>query len=115
MYIHMGKSDSPHTFSPRPKILFVEPIFMRRNHMKQHRLLLLAPILLAAILAIALPALTFASGSPYIDQFHTISTVASTVPSNGDINPYGVAVIPNTIGKLNKGNVLVSNFNASSN
>jgi hypothetical protein len=111
----MGKSDSPHTFSPRPKILFVEPIFMRRNHMKQHRLLLLAPILLAAILAIALPALTFASGSPYIDQFHTISTVASTVPSNGDINPYGVAVIPNTIGKLNKGNVLVSNFNASSN
>jgi len=27
--------------------------------------------------------------------FHT-STIASTVPGNGDVNPYGVAVIPRT-------------------
>jgi len=33
------------------------------------------------------------------------------VPGNGDVNPYGVAVVPRTIGKLVAGNILVSNFN----
>lgn len=46
---------------------------------------------------------------------HTITTVASTVPFNGDINPYGIVVVPSTMGKLVKGNLLISNFNASSN
>jgi hypothetical protein len=45
----------------------------------------------------------------------TVSTVSSTVPSNGDINPYGVFAVPRTIGRLTKGNILVSNFNASNN
>jgi hypothetical protein len=44
-----------------------------------------------------------------------ISTVASTIPSNGDLNPYGVAVVPATSGALVKGNILVSNFNDSQN
>jgi SMP-30/Gluconolactonase/LRE-like region len=46
---------------------------------------------------------------------HTITTIASTVPANGDINPYGIFVVPNTVGKLVKGNLLISNFNAASN
>ena len=33
---------------------------------------------------------------------------ASTVPANGDVNPYGVAVIPVSVGRLEQGNVLVS-------
>jgi len=37
--------------------------------------------------------------------------IASTVPQNGDQNPYGVAIIPRTTGKLVAGHVLVSNFN----
>jgi hypothetical protein len=41
--------------------------------------------------------------------------VASTIPSKGDLNPYGVAVVPVTQGVLEKGNVLVSNFNNSAN
>ena len=44
--------------------------------------------------------------------------VVSTVPSNGDVNPYGVAFVPSgfpTGGTINPGDVLVSNFNASSN
>jgi hypothetical protein len=45
----------------------------------------------------------------------TVSTVASTVPANGDVNPYGVAVIPTSVGQLVAGNVLVSNFNNSPN
>src|ERR1035441_4532833 len=46
---------------------------------------------------------------------HTITTIASTVPANGDINPYGIFVVPNTVGSLVKGNLLISNFNAASN
>jgi len=53
--------------------------------------------------------------SPYLTRFHTIGVVASTVPANGDINPYGVAVIPRSAGALTAGNVLVSNFNNSAN
>lgn len=44
-----------------------------------------------------------------------ISTVASTVPANGDVNPYGVAVVPVTTGSLKQGNILISNFNNSAN
>ena len=39
----------------------------------------------------------------------------STVPGNGDINPYGVAVVPRSIGRLVKGDILVSNFNDKAN
>jgi hypothetical protein len=37
------------------------------------------------------------------------------VPGNGDVNPYGVAVVPRSVGDLFAGNVLVSNFNNSKN
>ncbi len=49
------------------------------------------------------------------NDFTAARTVASTVPMNGDVNPYGVAVVPHNRGNLVKGNVLVSNFNNSSN
>ena len=39
----------------------------------------------------------------------------SSVPGNGDINPYGVAVVPRSIGRLVKGDILVSNFNDKAN
>ncbi len=48
-------------------------------------------------------------------QAGTITTVASTIPSNGDLNPYGVARVPTTTGSLTRGNILVSNFNNSNN
>jgi hypothetical protein len=86
--------------------------------MKQHRVNRFAPVLLTGILAIALaivPTLVFASGGTFIGPFNKVSTVASTVPGNGDINPYGVAVVPTTIGSLVQGNILVSNFNNSAN
>ncbi len=43
---------------------------------------------------------------------------ASTVPSNGDVNPYGVAFVPATVatdGTLQQSGILVSNFNNSLN
>lgn len=51
----------------------------------------------------------------YVNQFAHINTVASTIPANGDVNPYGVAVVKKSIGNLKKGNILVSNFNNSAN
>src|SRR5262249_48838536 len=52
---------------------------------------------------------------PILDRLHRISAVASTVPANGDVNPYGVAMIHRTEGRLKKGHILVSNFNNSAN
>ena len=45
----------------------------------------------------------------------SIATVASTVPPNGDLNPYGVAVVPLSIGNLLTHHILVSNFNNAQN
>ena len=45
-----------------------------------------------AALAVA-PAAQASSPSSFIGHFHKISKIASTVPRNGDVNPYGVAVV----------------------
>ncbi|MDH6119514.1 sugar lactone lactonase YvrE [Kitasatospora sp. GAS204A] len=52
---------------------------------------------------------------PFIAPLDTVSNVASTVPANGDMNPYGTVVIHENAGELRAGNVLVSNFNNSQN
>ena len=46
---------------------------------------------------------------------HGLTQVASTVPANGDVNPYGVAVVPASAGRLTAGDILVSNFNDKAN
>jgi hypothetical protein len=51
----------------------------------------------------------------FVGPLHHVSTLASTVPANGDVNPYGVAVVPRSTGNLRQGNVLVSNFNDKTN
>ena len=51
----------------------------------------------------------------YIGHFDQVTTVASTVPTNGDVNPYGVVRIHRSVGSLVKGNILVSNFNNGTN
>lgn len=61
----------------------------------------------AAIVAIALAA---PAGGTTTDLggLTTQSQVASTVPANGDLNPYGVAVVPRTVGNLVRGDILAS-------
>jgi hypothetical protein len=57
-----------------------------------------------------------AAGFPaFVGPLHHVTTVASTVPGNGDVNPYGMAVISRSTGHLRRGNVLVSNFNDKAN
>jgi hypothetical protein len=53
-------------------------------------------------------------GQPFGPKF----IVSCTIPPNGDLNPYGIAFVPNDFpsgGKIAPGDVLVANFNASSN
>src|SRR5215471_4398570 len=56
-----------------------------------------------------------AGAAPFISTFHRIHTVSSTVPRNGDVNPYGVAVVQQSVGRLRAGDILISNFNDSQN
>ncbi len=67
------------------------------------------------VLLLAFTPTVVSASSPYLDQFNMLSVVASTVPANGDVNPYGIVVVPRSTGNLVQGDVLVSNFNASSN
>ncbi|RAG81750.1 hypothetical protein DN069_31280 [Streptacidiphilus pinicola] len=63
--------------------------------------------------AAAVPAA--AAPGPFVGPLHTVRTVASTVPANGDVNPYGTALIKHSDGKLRRGDILVSNFNNKKN
>jgi hypothetical protein len=83
-----------------------------------HRIIRAAAVAAGAVALAAFaiaPAAEAGTQSSFIGQFHKIKTIASTVPQNGDVNPYGVAVVPGNIGSLVKGDVLVSNFNNSKN
>jgi hypothetical protein len=82
--------------------------------MTRYRVKLIGAVLAVGAL-IGTPAFARADGTSFIGRFNTISTVASTVPANGDVNPYGVAVVPHSNGNLVAGNVLVSNFNDQAN
>ncbi len=50
-----------------------------------------------------------------LNRLHQVNVVASTVPANGDVNPYGIVRVPVTTGKLKRGHILISNFNNSAN
>jgi hypothetical protein len=72
-----------------------------------------------AAAALAVPAAAVAMPGSFIGPLHTISFLASAVPAHGraqgDQNPYGVAVVPTTVGDLQRGDVLVANFNDAAN
>ncbi len=66
----------------------------------------------AALLVLSAPPVRAAS---VLEGLRRHVTVTSTVTDNGDLNPYAVVVAPVTSGKIRKGDVLVDNFNNSSN
>jgi hypothetical protein len=63
----------------------------------------------------AAPASAAAMGPPFLGGLTTLTGITSTVPSNGDVNPYGVAIVPRSVGSLVAGDTLVSNFNNKEN
>jgi len=79
---------------------------------------LLVSIAFRALLAcgafVATAAIADEGQGPFPLQF----VVSSTIPSNGDLNPYGIAFVPKDFpsgGKIAPGDVLVANFNNSNN
>jgi hypothetical protein len=51
----------------------------------------------------------------FLGQLQGTTQVASTVAANGDMNPYGVALVRASGGRLTAGDILVSNFNDNAN
>jgi hypothetical protein len=86
---------------------------------KRLRALIVAVAGLVGFGVVGLAGASAAQAQPFINGFSNISTISSAVPtsgpSTGDVNPYGVAVVPRTHGDLKRGNVLVSNFNNAAN
>jgi hypothetical protein len=72
-------------------------------------------LILSASLLLAPKILTADDEGSILNRLKTIATIASTVPGNGDVNPYGAFQVPRTTGNLQEGHILVSNFNAASN
>jgi hypothetical protein len=74
-----------------------------------------APVIVG-LAAIVVPAgATTTASLPFLHSLQAATKVGSTIPSNGDVNPYGVAVVPTSVGKLVEGDILVSNFNSKAN
>jgi hypothetical protein len=71
-----------------------------------------AGLLAASGIASAAPA---NNSNSFIGQLSHTKVISSTIPQNGDVNPYGVAVVPRSTGNLRQGDVLVSNFNDNTN
>ena len=56
-----------------------------------------------------------AQARSFLSTLNHVDTLVSTIPANGDVNPYGMAIVPVTMGTLVANNILVSNFNNSAN
>jgi hypothetical protein len=70
---------------------------------------------LLAVLFLTSAGVALADDHAILPSLTKIATIGSTVPANGDVNPYGVAQIKRTTGNLRAGHILVSNFNDSNN
>jgi len=72
-------------------------------------------ILLTATVASILIASAAMADDGFLAKPRHHNTLASSVPDNGDQNPYAIFVAPASVGKIKQGDVLVDNFNNASN
>ncbi len=77
----------------------------------------MAPVVavLAALMMLSTNVAGAVADGSFVGPLNHVFTMASTVPRSGDVNPYGVAVVPRTMGDLVAGHILVSNFNNKAN
>jgi len=74
--------------------------------------------LLAGLLALGMTAFGASahdSDDSILSGLKNIQVLGTTVPANGDVNPYGMAEVTHTVGNLRSGHILVSNFNNAAN
>jgi len=70
---------------------------------------------LAFALFLASPAAQAEEQKGFLANIRHFSTLTSTVPANGDQNPYAIVVAPASAGKIQKDDVLITNFNDKNN
>src|ERR1700690_145275 len=74
-----------------------------------------AAAILAAFTAVMINGVKADDSNAFLPNIHRHITLTSTVPNNGDLNPYAIIVAPVSAGKIQQGDVLVDNFNKISN
>jgi hypothetical protein len=67
--------------------------------------------ILAVLLAVAIPPLRADEAKSFLETIRHHRMLTSTVAQNGDLNPYALVVAPVSTGKIQKDDVLISNFN----
>jgi hypothetical protein len=86
--------------------------------MKISKLSVRPAVIRTAAVALVSLSTTLANAQNVHSIFPLLPPSVSTIPSNGDVNPYGVAFVPKTVPAgvvLQPGDLLVSNFNNSQN
>ncbi|HBK05905.1 MAG TPA: hypothetical protein DDZ81_08560 [Acetobacteraceae bacterium] len=74
----------------------------------------IAAALASLLMTVALPAMADEPRG-FLETVKKHVTLTSTVPENGDQNPYAIVVAPVSAGKIQKDDVLIDNFNDISN
>ncbi len=84
-------------------------------HRRTHRIASGLGALISGALAILVSPAAADSPRGFLETVKRHATLTSTVPDNGDQNPYAIVVAPVSAGKIQKDDVLVDNFNDISN
>jgi hypothetical protein len=74
-----------------------------------------ALIIYAALFTTTANPLQAAEVNSFLGEIHRHVTLGSTIADNGDLNPYAIVVAPVSAGRIQKGDILVDNFNGLSN
>ena len=74
-----------------------------------------AGFILAALVATTVNGIQADETDAFLTHIHRHTTLTSTVPDNGDLNPYAIIVAPVSAGRVQQGDVLVDNFNKITN
>jgi len=75
------------------------------------RVRVLCVLVALSALALAWGGSALALDRPFIGTLEKTAVVGSTIPANGDLNPYGIVNVTRSAGSLVAGDILVSNFN----
>src|SRR5579863_102607 len=76
---------------------------------------MLASALFTSVALLPAAALPASQPASFLEGIHRQTTLTSTVPDNGDQNPYAIVVAPVSAGTIQKDDVLVTNFNDAGN
>jgi len=86
-------------------------MFFKNSHQQQWTLRTIGVLCVGVTLA----SNAMAETKGMLETIHRHKVLASTIPDNGDVNPYAIVVAPVSSGSIQEGDVLIDNFNNISN